>query len=146
MTSCFKNELQGKYEKPISNHCHMITIETFLPLGKSLLALSRQYASLLTLSRWYALWEQRYQFIFRKRKERREENPSKVIRVYIYNACRLYIPTQFMHFNNLNAGMSFKRDLYSSIENNDLRKNTFEFTMKFAYTFTKGKPIFSSGT
>ena len=84
MTSCFKNELQGKYEKPISNHCHMITIETFLPLGKSLLALSRQYASLLTLSRWYALWEQRYQFIFRKRKERREENPSKV-KEYIYS-------------------------------------------------------------
>ena len=66
--------------------------------------------------------------------------------IYIYNACRLYIPTQFMHFNNLNAGMSFKRDLYSSIENNDLRKNTFKFTIKFAYTFTKGKLVFSSGT
>ena len=50
-----------------------------------------------------------------------------------------------MHFN-LNARMFFKRDLYSSIENNNLRKNTFEFTIKFAYTFAKGRLIFSSGT
>ena len=51
-----------------------------------------------------------------------------------------------MHFNNVNTKMSFKRDLYSSIEHNGLRKNNFEFTIRFAYRFTKGKLIFSSGT
>ena len=49
---------------------------------------------------------------------------------------------QFMHFDNLNARMSFKKDLYSSTENNDLRKNPFEFTIYFAYRSTKGKLIF----